>query len=78
MNNYATILRWLGNFLLIIGYVILLYNDIKVGLAVKFIGGLLCIPSFIKLKLWDALVIVGFFAIIEGTKLIHLYFQVSK
>jgi hypothetical protein len=69
-----TKLRWMGNLLIIVGYSILLYYDLKVGLSLKFIGGLLVIPSFIQLKMWDALFIVSFFTIVEGTKLLQLYF----
>jgi len=69
-----TKLRWFGNLLIIVGYSILLYYNLKVGLSLKFIGGLLVIPSFIQLKMWDALFIVSFFTIIEGTKLLQLYF----
>jgi hypothetical protein len=69
-----TKLRWFGNLLIIVGYSILLYYNVKIGLSLKFIGGMLVIPSFIKLKMWDALFIVSFFTIIEGTKLLQLYF----
>jgi hypothetical protein len=69
-----TKLRWFGNLLIIVGYSILLYYNIKIGLSLKFIGGILVIPSFIQLKMWDALFIVSFFTIIEGTKLLQLYF----
>lgn len=78
MKDRATVLRWFGNFLLIVGYFTLLYTDFKTGLVIKFIGGLLCAPSMIKLKMWDALLIVGFFAFIEGAKLIQLYLNVAK
>ena len=78
MKDRATLLRLFGNLLLIVGYFTLLYTNFKIGLTIKFIGGFLCIPSMIKLKLWDALVIVGFFASIEGTKLIQLYFHTAK
>ena len=70
-----TKLRWFGNLLIIVGYSILLYYNLKVGLSLKFIGGLLVIPSFIQLKMWDALFIVSFFTIVEGTKLLQLYFS---
>lgn len=69
-----TKLRWFGNLLIIVGYSILLYYDLKVGLSLKFIGGILVIPSFIQLKMWDALFIVSFFTIVEGAKLLQLYF----
>jgi len=69
-----TKLRWMSNLLIIVGYSILLYYNLKVGLSLKFIGGLLVIPSFIQLKMWDALFIASFFTIVEGTKLLQLYF----
>lgn len=69
-----TKLRWMGNLLIIVGYSILLHYNLKFGLSLKFIGGILVIPSFIQLKMWDALFIVSFFTIIEGSKLLQLYF----
>jgi hypothetical protein len=49
----SSILRYLGNFLLMLGYQVMLWGNFKFGLAIKFIGGLLGIPFAIKLKLWD-------------------------
>jgi hypothetical protein len=68
----TTFLRYLGNFLLIIGYQIMLWGDFKNGLILKCIGGLLTIPFAIKLKLWDVLFLCAFFGISELTKLIQL------
>jgi hypothetical protein len=51
----SSILRYLGNFLLMLGYQVMLWGNFKFGLAIKFIGGLLGIPFAIKLKLWDVL-----------------------
>ena len=47
----TSILRYIGNFLLLLGYQIMLWGDFKNGLMIKFIGGLLGIPFAIKLKL---------------------------
>ena len=47
----TSILRYLGNLLLIIGYQTMLWGDFKNGLIMKCIGGLLTIPFAIKLKL---------------------------
>lgn len=68
-----TILRWIGNVLLITGYCIILYSSFKIGLTLKFLGGLLIVPSLLQLKMWDAIIITTFFAIIEGAKLIQIY-----
>jgi hypothetical protein len=69
----TSILRYLGNFFLIIGYQIMLWGDFKYGLILKCIGGLLSIPFAIKLKLWDVLFLCAFFGTSELTKLIQLF-----
>jgi hypothetical protein len=72
--NKLTLLRWFGNLAIVIGYIIILYNDFTIGLTIKFVGSLFLFPSFLQLKLWDALILWAFFLIIEGTKLKQLYF----
>ena len=68
----TTILRWIGNGFLIIGYGTLLYVDVKLGLLLKLVGGSLLVPSFYRLKMWDTIAISVFFAVLEGSKLIQL------
>ena len=67
-----SILRYIGNFLLLLDYQIMLWGDFKYGLIIKFIWGLLGIPFTIKLKLWDVLFLITFFGITEISKLIQL------
>ncbi len=69
----TSILRYLGNLLLIVGYQIMLWGDFKNGLIIKLIGGLLTIPFAIKLKLWDVLILCAFFGITEISKLTQLF-----
>jgi len=69
----TSILRYLGNLLLIVGYQIMLWGDFKNGLIIKLIGGLLTVPFAIKLKLWDVLILCAFFGITEISKLIQLF-----
>ena len=69
----ASILRYLGNFLLMLGYQVMLWGNFKFGLVIKFIGGLLGIPFAIKLKLWDVLFLIAFFGITEISKLVQLF-----
>ena len=71
----TSILRYLGNILLIIGYQTMLWGDLKIGLVAKTIGGLLTVPFAIKLKLWDVLFLCAFFGISEISKLSQLYFS---
>jgi len=72
MTDYTTTLRWSGNFLLIIGYGILLYAGPKLGLVLKLFGGALLLPSFYRHKMWVGIAIAAFFAALEGSKLIQL------
>jgi len=69
----TSVLRYLGNLLLIIGYQTMLWGDFKYGLVIKVIGGLLTVPFAIKLKLWDVLFLCAFFGTSEISKLIQLY-----
>jgi len=69
----TSILRYLGNFLLIIGYQTMLWGEFKYGLMIKCIGGLLTIPFAIKLKLWDVLFLCTFFGISEISKLTQMW-----
>lgn len=69
----ASILRYLGNILLIIGYQTMLWGDFKYGLILKCVGGLLTIPFAIKLKLWDVLFLCAFFGISEISKVAQLF-----
>jgi len=67
-----TILRYVGNALLIIGYYALVWSDEKYGLIIKIIGGLMLVPSFYCYKMWDALTLCGFYFVIEISRIIHL------
>ena len=69
----ASVLRYLGNLLLIIGYQTMLWGEFKYGLMIKCIGGILSVPFAIKLKLWDVLFLCAFFGITEITKLTQLF-----
>jgi len=69
----TSILRYLGNLFLIIGYQIMLWGDFKNGLLIKCIGGLLTVPFAIKLRLWDVLFLCAFFTFTEISKLAQLY-----
>ena len=69
----TSVLRYLGNLFLIIGYQIMLWGDFKSGLLLKFIGGLLIVPFVIKFKLWDMLLLCVFFSMIELSKLTQLF-----
>jgi len=72
MKLNATALRIIGSILLIIGYFILLYGDMKTGCWFRLIGGIVMVPFSIQIKTWDVIVLQAFFAIIDISKIIEL------
>lgn len=68
----TSILRYIGNFLLIVGYQTMLWGEFKSGLLIKTIGGILSIPFAIRLKLWDVVFLCGFFGISEISKIVQI------
>jgi hypothetical protein len=67
-----TFWRYVGNALLIVGYIVLLWGDLTFGLCIKLIGGTLILPSLYYLKMWDGMILCGFFTTIEIGKLYDL------
>jgi len=72
MKLNATALRIIGSILLIVGYLILLYGDMKTGCWFRLIGGIVMVPFSIQIKTWDVIVLQAFFAIIDISKIIEL------
>jgi hypothetical protein len=70
--EFTTILRYLGNVILLIGYFVLLNFDLGAGIIIKCIGGLFTIPFAIHYKLWDVVLMSGFFGVMEIHKLIQI------
>jgi hypothetical protein len=67
-------LRVIGNIFFIIGYAVILFNSIQLGIYCRLFGNLLSFPYFYKIKMWDMMTIRSFFAVIEGAKLIQILF----
>jgi len=67
-----TLLRIIGSILLVSGYFVLLYVDIKTGCWFRLIGDLAMMPFAIKIKTWDIVVLQAFFAVIDASKIIQL------
>jgi len=65
-------LRIIGSILLIVGYFILLYVDVKTGCWFRLIGDLAMMPFAIHIKTWDIVGLQAFFAVIDATKIVQL------
>lgn len=68
----SDVLRYAGNLLIIFGYFSLLHINMELGLVFKLLGGILVIPSCIKLRLYDVLFLSLLFSGMEITKLYSL------
>jgi len=67
-----TSLRIIGSILLVVGYFILLYVDIKTGCWFRLLGDLAMMPFAIHIKTWDIVVLQAFFGAIDAAKIIQL------
>ena len=67
-------LRIVGNIFFIIGYAVILFNNVQIGIYCRLFGNVVSFPYFYKVKMWDMMTIRSFFAIIEITKLIQIFF----
>ena len=67
-------LRIVGNIFFVIGYAVILFNSIQIGIYCRLFGNIVSFPYFYKVKMWDMMTIRSFFSIIEITKLIQIFF----
>ena len=68
----STILRIWGSVLLIVGYFLILYADVKIGCIARLLGNLAMIPFAVKIKAWDVVALEAFFSVIDASKIIQL------
>jgi hypothetical protein len=67
-----TILRYIGNASILVGYYCLLFLDQKIGLIIRIVAPIFFLPSCIELKLYDILFITGIFLAMDIAKLVYL------
>lgn len=75
-SSYPTLslLRIIGNAFFVVGYTVILFNSVEMGIYFRFFGNILSFPFFYKVKMWDMMSIRFFFAVVEIVKLIQIYF----
>jgi hypothetical protein len=61
---YST-LRIIGSSLLVIGYFVMLNIDVFWGVVLRFFANALSFPWALKNKVWDFVILLGFFMVIE-------------
>lgn len=67
-------LRIIGNSFFIVGYAVILFNSVQLGIYCRLFGNVVSFPYFYKVKMWDMMTIRTFFAVIELTKLVQILF----
>ena len=65
-------LRVYGHTQVVVGHFVLLYVSLTWGLVLCFTANLLVLPWAVRERLWDVVVIMCFFSVIEGSKLYSL------
>jgi len=68
----ANQLRIWGSVLLIVGYFLVLYVDVRFGCSVRLLGNLAMMPFAVKIKTWDIVGLETFFSVIDISKIIQL------
>ena len=64
--------RLIGSILLILGYFLVLYVDVKSGCTARLFVNLLVLPFSINCKEYDIAFVSSFFAVIDISKIIQL------
>ena len=67
-------LRIVGNIFFIIGYAVILFSSVEIGIYCRLFGNVVSFPYFYKVRMWDMMTIRSFFVIIEMSKLIQIFF----
>jgi len=68
----ANQLRIWGSVLLIVGYFLVLYVDVRFGCSVRLLGNLAMMPFAIKIRTWDIVGLEAFFSVIDISKIVQL------
>lgn len=71
MNTYCTA-RYIANLGLLIGQGVLLYSDVQLGIVIKILSGLIILYHMSIYKMWDMVIVLCAFLILDLSKLIHL------
>lgn len=72
---FLSVIRIFGNILFVIGYAVILFSSVEVGIYCRLFGNLLSFPYFYKVRMLDMMTLRCFFAIIEVVKIFQIYFM---
>ena len=67
-----TNLRRLANFLVLVGYYVLLNVDMTTGIVIRIVSALLVIPWMVNNKVWDGVFVMSIMTSIDVHKLLAI------
>lgn len=67
-----TNLRRLANFLVLVGYYVLLNVDMTTGIIIRIVSALLVIPWMVNNKVWDGVFVMSIMTSIDVHKLLYI------
>lgn len=67
-------IRYLANLGLLIGQGLLLYGDISLGILIKLFSGVVILFYMSHYKMWDMVIVLSAFMLLDLSKLIQLKF----
>ena len=65
-------LRYVGSASLIVGYFVILYYSVPVGVCITLTSDIICLPYAIRKRYWDIVVVILLFSFINVTRLATL------
>lgn len=69
MNKVLTYMRVLGCSLIVSAHFAMVYINVMTGTIIHLIADFICIPYFIKFKIWDMVIMLSFLIVIGVSKL---------
>ena len=69
MNKILTYMRVLGCSLIVSAHFAMVYVSVMSGTIIHLIADLICIPYFVKYKIWDMVIMLSFLIVIGVSKL---------
>lgn len=69
--------RYLANVFILIGQGVLLYGDMRLGITIKTLACVVILKSMIKLKLWDMVIVLTAFLLLDISKLLTILFTAN-
>jgi hypothetical protein len=71
-KNKLILLRYTGSIIVLFGYFVLLNVDVLWGVSLRIIANCLSLPWAVKYKVWDFVILLVFFLILEIAKFIEI------